>query len=116
MTPFIFVSLLNKNNTSEPRIGNRLLNHNGPSREVTVTHIAGQLAATGRRWRIGYLSELPFCPATPGVRRVLTQTVQALKTAGHELVPFQLDCGPDELQLFLEAAVPDNGHFLLKAV
>ena len=83
---------------------------------MTVSLIACQLAATGRRWRIGYLSELPFCPATPGVRRVLTQTVQALEAAGHELVPFQLDCGPDELRLYLQVALPDNGHHLLRAV
>ena len=74
------------------------------------------MAAAGRRWRIGYMTDMPFCPATPGVRRVLTQTVQALEAAGHELVPFQLDCGSAECQLFMEAVQPDNGAHLLAAV
>ena len=74
-----------------------------------------QMAADGRRWRIGYMTEMPFCPATPGVRRVLTQTVQALEAAGHELVPFQLDFGPAEFQLFFQAALPENAAFALEA-
>ena len=74
------------------------------------------MAADGRRWRIGYMTEMPFCPATPGVRRVLTQTVQALEAAGHELVPFQLDFGPAEAQLYMELLLPDNGIFMLRAL
>ncbi|KAF0293441.1 Fatty acid amide hydrolase 1 [Amphibalanus amphitrite] len=74
------------------------------------------LESAGRPWRVGYLSELPFCPVTPGVRRVLTETVSALEAAGMELVPFQLDCGPAELQLFLQQALPDNGAFLGRAL
>ncbi|KAF0297513.1 Fatty acid amide hydrolase 1 [Amphibalanus amphitrite] len=74
------------------------------------------LESAGRPWRVGYLSELPFCPVTPGVRRVITETVSALEAAGMELVPFQLDCGPAELQLFLQQALPDNGAFLCRAL
>ena len=47
---------------------------------------------------------------------MLTETVAALEAAGHELVPFQLDCGPDVLQLFIQAVMPDNGYYLLRAV
>ncbi|XP_043189293.1 fatty-acid amide hydrolase 1-like [Amphibalanus amphitrite] len=74
------------------------------------------LESAGRPWRVGYLSELPFCPVTPGVRRVITETVSALEAAGMELVPFQLDCGPAEAQLFMETVQPDNGAHLLRAV
>ena len=62
------------------------------------------------------MNEFPLCPATPGVRRVLTQTVQALEAAGHELVPFQLDFGPAEFQLFIQTALPENAIYMLRAV
>ena len=62
------------------------------------------------------MTEMPFCPATPGVRRVLTQTVQALEAAGHELVPFQLDFGPAEFKLWVQAALPENCIFGLKVM
>ena len=47
---------------------------------------------------------------------MLTQTVQALEAAGHELVPFQLDCGPESSELYMRAVQPENGHFMLRAV
>ena len=75
-----------------------------------------QLASSGRQWRIGYLTELQYCPATPGVKRVLTQTVQALEAAGHQLVPFQLEYGQREAEIYMQTVQPENGVFMLRGV
>ncbi|XP_037087897.1 LOW QUALITY PROTEIN: fatty-acid amide hydrolase 1-like [Pollicipes pollicipes] len=50
-----------------------------------------QMAGGRRRWRVGYVADLPTFPSTPGCRRVLTETVQALEAAGHETAPFHLE-------------------------
>lgn len=42
-----------------------------------------------RPLRIGYYMTDDICKPTPAVTRAMEMTIQALKTAGHEVIPFQ---------------------------
>ena len=47
---------------------------------------------------------------------MLTQTVRALEAAGHQLVPFQLEFGHREAEIYMQTVQPENGAFMLRAV
>ncbi|XP_037087893.1 fatty acid amide hydrolase 1-like [Pollicipes pollicipes] len=75
-----------------------------------------QMAGGRRRWRVGYVADLPTFPSTPGCRRVLTETVQALEAAGHETAPFHLEADHAAMDIIMRTVIPDNGVYMTRAV
>ncbi|KAJ1356671.1 hypothetical protein KIN20_014410 [Parelaphostrongylus tenuis] len=68
-----------------------------------VVHQTGRL-------RVGYFDNDGFCPPVPCVRRSVLETVERLKTEGHDLVPFTVPNVNEMVQLLYKLLLPDGGR------
>ncbi|KAI6181188.1 Fatty-acid amide hydrolase 1 [Aphelenchoides besseyi] len=64
--------------------------------------------------RIGYFEDDGFLKATPGCARVVRETVEKLKAAGHELVLFKVPRPYDAAELCYKSIMTDGGSYLCK--
>jgi amidase len=63
--------------------------------------------------KIGYYFEDDWIRTSPANRRAVQETVDALKRAGHDLVPFDLPFGPKSIQMFAAITSGDGYKTLL---
>ncbi|VDN01234.1 unnamed protein product [Thelazia callipaeda] len=70
--------------------------------------------AVSRPLRIGYFVEDGFMKPVPACARAVIQTVEKLKTLGHELVQFHLPEPENAASLFYKNLMPHGGDFLVQ--
>ncbi|OZC06859.1 Amidase [Onchocerca flexuosa] len=70
--------------------------------------------ASNQRLRIGYFVEDGFLKPVPACSRVVVQTVEKLKAAGHEMVLFRLPEPEKAASLFFRSVMPNGRKELLQ--
>ncbi|KAK0400304.1 hypothetical protein QR680_003446 [Steinernema hermaphroditum] len=65
-----------------------------------------------RKLKIGYFVDDGFLKPVPACARVVTETVEKLKEAGHELVVFKIPNSSQMAELFYKNLMPDGGEYI----
>ncbi|KAL7643325.1 UNVERIFIED_CONTAM: hypothetical protein RMT77_006617 [Armadillidium vulgare] len=66
--------------------------------------------------RFGYYDSLSVFPTSPGVRRAIHESKEALERAGHEVVPFDFEDAFDIFKNCIRSTMSDNGVNMTKHI
>lgn len=71
-----------------------------------------ELATTQKKLKIGWYTDDPIVPVTPGIKRAVKEAGDLLRGAGHTLVPFTIKKMERLHEIYFDHMLCENGNSL----